>query len=207
MSIPNNNNDVLEEDPHNVYGETNDKNQPELSDSHENSDLSSQDSATPIDTNDNENVVKPRPRKIRRRRKSKQPQSVNGNDKTPIETNDVSTKIIPTNVVRKNSRNPNEEKSTEIPEIDQKNIQKNPKKKRHIRRIRTYVVNNATNERIPINDQTYSTTDGLPDDINNKLDSLETDDSKVDDPDSNTDNDDYSSFLVIITYNFILTMK
>ncbi|XP_050054123.1 uncharacterized protein DDB_G0283697-like [Aphis gossypii] len=195
-AIPYKNDDVLEEDPHNGYGERIDENQPDLSEYPKNSDLLSEDSTTPTDTDDNGSVVRPNPRKIRRRRKSKKPQSFNGNDKTPIETNDVSTKTNPTNIDAENSRVPNEEKSTETPEIDPNNIQKNPNKKRRIRRIiRTYVVNKATNERIPIIDQTYSTTDGFPDDINNKLESLESDDSNVNDSDANTDNDDYSSFL------------
>ncbi|KAE9530607.1 hypothetical protein AGLY_011069 [Aphis glycines] len=197
-NVPYNSDDVLEEDPHHGYGETIDENQPELLEYPKNSDLLSKDSTTPTDTDDNENVVRPHPRKIRRRRrrKPKQPQSFNGNDKTSIETNDVSTKTIPTNIDPENSRVPNEEKPTETPEIDPNNIQKNPNKKRRIRRIiRSYVVNKATNERIPIIDQTYSTTDGFPDDINNKLESLESDDSNVNDPEANTDNDDYSSFL------------
>ncbi|XP_026812559.1 titin-like isoform X2 [Rhopalosiphum maidis] len=113
------------------------------------------------------------------------------NSKKPRRKNHVRRKITPTSIDTGNSSTPNDEKSTENPETQPKDIRKNPKKKRHIRRIRTYVINNETNERIPINDETYSTTNGLPDALHNKLDSLEAED----DLDSNTDNDDYSSFL------------
>ncbi|KAL5244598.1 hypothetical protein ACI65C_012008 [Semiaphis heraclei] len=69
----------------------------------------------------------------------------------------------------------------------------NQKKKRRLIRIITYKVNKATNERIKVNEQTYTTTDGLPHTPRNKLESIKTEDSV--DPNTNKDNNDYSSFL------------
>ncbi|KAL4131953.1 hypothetical protein QTP88_009179 [Uroleucon formosanum] len=87
----------------------------------------------------------------------------------------------------------NDNKSVENPGIQPNDAGIKPPKKRRLRRIRTYMINKATNERIPINDETYTTTDGLPDTPKNKLEKTEREDS--DDTVSNEDNDDYSSFL------------
>jgi len=125
------------------------------------------------------------------------------NSKQPRRKKHVRRKKIPTTVdeITPNSLDTenrsiqNDVKSVENPETQPNGTGRNPKKKRRLRRIRTYMVNKATNERIPINDQTYSTTDGLPDTPKNKLEANEIKD--FDDPDSNEDNDNYSSFLVI----------
>ncbi|XP_025191562.1 uncharacterized protein LOC112591841 [Melanaphis sacchari] len=189
-SIPKSLNDGLEEVPENSYEETNNmgnnKEQPKLPEYPENSDLAASDFSASIDTDEDGNFAKPSPQKVR---------DSTSNSKKPRRKKHRKRKIIPTNVDAEKSRNINDENPIENPETQSKDIRRNPKKRRHIRRIRTYMINKTTNERIPIDDQIYSTTNGLPDGLNNKFDSSEAEDSMFDDPDSNADNDVYSSFL------------
>ncbi|XP_008180572.2 putative uncharacterized protein DDB_G0282133 isoform X1 [Acyrthosiphon pisum] len=124
---------------------------------------------------------------------SKQPRRKKHVRRKKIPTTATVDEITPNSLDKENRGIQNDNKSVENPEIQPNDTGRNPPKKRRLRRIRTYMVNKDTNERIPINDQTYSTTDGLPDTPKNKLEATEIEDS--DDPDSNEDNDDYSSFL------------
>ncbi|XP_015370904.1 PREDICTED: uncharacterized protein LOC107166660 [Diuraphis noxia] len=121
------------------------------------------------------------------------------NSKYPRRKKNFSTKknpsvdIITPYYLDEYGRIKNDEKSVRNLQTPQNYAGINQKKKRHLKRIITYKVNKATNERIKVDEQTYSTSDELSHTPKNKLESIKTEVS--DDLNTNKNNNDYSSFL------------